>query len=174
MFFDIALFICQKPWYNVFKSLHEVISMAKKIKEKKNLNQRADEFYDYLIGRKGQILRYITAILVTALAEFFFKRFLITNSGSAILPFLLRFLLLFPILKYWVYRQFKQDIFTVLKQGMITIMAVVMAQFAINYLTIFLANITGHPLIMNYICRALAEILYFLLFQFIIFKDKND
>ncbi len=147
--------------------------MAKR-KEKKNLNQRADQFYDYLIGRKGQILRYTAAILVTALAEFFLKRFLFTAPEAAMAPFLLRFALLFPILKYWVYRQFKQEIFVVLKQGMIMVMAVVMAQFAINYITIFLANITGHPIIMNYICRALAEVLYFLIFQFWIFKEKND
>lgn len=148
--------------------------MAKRRKEKKNLNQRADQFYDYLMGRKGQIWRYITAILVTALAEFFLKRFLFPAPEAAMAPFLLRFLLLFPILKYWVYREIRQDIFIVLKQVMITIMAVVMAQFAINYLTIFLANITGFPTIMNYICRVLAEVLYFLLFQFIIFKEKND
>ncbi|MBQ7971047.1 MAG: hypothetical protein IJ294_01675 [Clostridia bacterium] len=147
--------------------------MAKR-KEKKNLNQRADQFYDYLIGRKGQILRFITAILVTALAEFFLKRFLFPEPQVAMVPFLLRFLLLFPILKYWVYRELHQDIFIVLKQIMITVMAVIIIQFVINYLTIFLANITGHPIIMNYICRALAEVLYFLLFQFWIFKDKND
>lgn len=147
--------------------------MAKK-KEKRNWNQRADQFYDYLIGRKGQILRYITAILVTALIEFFLKRFLFAAPQAAMVPFLLRFALLFPILKYWVYRETKQDIFIVLKQAMITVMVVIMAQFAINYLTIFLATITGHPMIMNYICRALAEVLYFLLFQFIIFKEKNN
>ena len=148
--------------------------MARKLKEKKALNQHADQFYDYLIGRKGQILRYVTAILVTALAEFFLKRFLFTAPETAMVPFLLRFLLLFPILKYWVYREFHRDVFIVLKQGMITVMAVIMAQFILNYLTIFLANITGHPMIMNYICRALAEILYFVLFQFVIFKEKND
>ena len=147
--------------------------MAKR-KEKKNWNQKADLFYDYLIGRKGQILRYITAILVTALAEFFLKRFLFSAPQAAMIPFLLRFALLFPILKYWVYREIGRDIFIVLKQVMITVMAVITAQFAINYLTIFLANITGHPTVMNYICRALAEILYFLLFQFIIFKEKKD
>ena len=91
-----------------------------KLKEKKNLNQRADEFYDYLMERKGQVLRYITAILVTALAEFALKRFLFPEPQMAMVPFLLRFALLFPILKYWVYRQTKQDIFIVLKQGMIT------------------------------------------------------
>ena len=148
--------------------------MAKKIKEKKNLNQYADQFYDYLMGRRGQIFRYITAILVTALAEFILKRYLFTAPEEAMIPFLLRFLLLFPILKYWVYREFRQDIFIVLKQGMITIMAVVIAQFILNYLTIFLASITNHPIIINYICRALAEVLYFLLFQFLIFKEKND
>lgn len=146
--------------------------MAKR-KERKNLNQRADQFYDYLMERKGQVLRYTIAILVTALAEFALKRFLFPEPQMAMVPFLLRFLLLFPILKYWVYRQFRQDIFIVLKQEMITIMAVVMAQFIVNYLTIFLANITGHPMIMNYICRALAEVLYFLLFQFVVFKDKD-
>lgn len=147
--------------------------MAKR-KEKKNLNQRADQFYDYLMGRKGQILRYVTAILVTALAEFFLKRFLFSEPQMAMVPFFLRFLLLFPILKYWVYRELHRDIFIVLKQIMITVMAVIISQFLINYLTIFLVNITGHPIIMNYICRALAEVLYFLLFQFWIFKEKND
>lgn len=147
--------------------------MARK-KERKNWNQKADQFYDYLIGRKGQILRYITAILITALVEFLLKRFLFSSPQAAIIPFLLRFALLFPILKYWVYREMGQDVFIVLRQAMITVMAVILAQFAINYLTIFLATITGHPMVMNYICRALAEILYFLLFQFIIFKEKND
>lgn len=147
--------------------------MEKKNK-KRNWNQRADQFYDYLMGRKGQILRYITAILITALIEFFLKRFLFSAPQAAMVPFLLRFALLFPILKFWVYREIGQDLFILLKQVMITVMAVVLAQFAINYLTIFLANITGHPMIMNYICRALAEVLYFLLFQFIIFKEKNN
>lgn len=145
-----------------------------KIKEKKNLTQRADQFYDYLIGRKGQIFRYITAILVTALAEFILKRFLFTAPEVAMAPFLLRFALLFPILKYWVYREIKQDIFIVLKQLMITVMTIVIIQFIINYLTIFLADIIGYPIIINYVCRAIAELLYFLLFQFAIFKEKND
>lgn len=148
--------------------------MAKKLKKKQNLDQRADQFYDYLMERKGQILRYVTAILVTALVEYILKRFAFPAPEAAMIPFLLRFLLLFPILKYWVYRQFHQDVFIVLKQGMITIMAVVMMQFALNYLTIFLATITNHPTIINYICRALAEVLYFLLFQFLIFKEKKD
>ncbi len=134
------------------------------------VNRRADQFYDYLIAHKPQVLRYITAALVTGIFQFLLQYFLQLDSLSA---FLLRFLVFLPWLKLGVYRQ-KLEVFETLKQLMIAIMLVVLSQVGINYLILFFSSLWGHGKVVYYICTAILEILYFLIFQFVVFKEKKD
>jgi hypothetical protein len=133
-------------------------------------HQKADQFYDYLIAHKNQVLRYITAALITGLIQFLLQYFL--QMGS-FLAFVLRFTLLLPILKYGVYRE-KTDIFYSLRQLMIAIMLVILLQFGINYLIIFFSSLTGKGKLFYYLFTGVLEVLYFIIFQFIVFKEKKD
>lgn len=139
-------------------------------KKKAPVNSRADRFYDYLIARKKQVLHYITAALVTGVFQFLAQYFLQVGSFWG---FILRFALLLPWLKWGVYKQ-KTNVFDALKQWMIAIMLIFVLQFGINYLIIFLSSLLGNGQVVYYICTAVLEILYFLVFQFIVFKEKKD
>lgn len=144
--------------------------MAGKRKAPKKINRRADRFYDYLIAHKGQVLRYVTAALVTGVLQFLLQYFL---PVSALLGFAFRFLIFLPWLMFGVYRQ-KPNVFEALKQLMIAIMLVILLQFGINYLIIFFSSLLGHGQVVYYVCTALLEVLYFLVFQFVVFKEKKD
>ena len=74
--------------------------MAKKNKE---TNRFADRFYQYLMERRDEILRYVTAALVTALLQYFLRRAATATDYGILVPFLIRFALMFLLLKYWVY-----------------------------------------------------------------------
>lgn len=138
-------------------------------KKKAPINSRADRFYDYLIAHKKQVFHYITAALVTGVLQFLAQYFLHIGSFEG---FILRFALLLPWLKWGVYRQ-KTDIFEALKQLMIAVMLVFIAQYAFNYLIIFFSSLLGNGGIVYYVLTAILEFIYFLIFQFIVFRVRN-
>ncbi|MBQ8894881.1 MAG: hypothetical protein IJ043_10805 [Clostridia bacterium] len=149
--------------------------MAKPLK-KRDPNRHADRFYEYLIAHKKQVLRYITVALVTALIQFVLKRLLggTINFGEMI-PFGVRFVLMFLALKYWVYEEGGTGGFYTARQVMLAVMIITVGIFIFNYLTILLVGWLGHTILINYIMQALAEIFYFAVYQFLIFKEpEND
>ena len=148
--------------------------MPKPIK-KRQPHQNADRFYDYLMAHKEAVLRYITAALVTGLIQFILER-VIPGEGNAILfPIAVRFILLFFALKYWGYREIGTGGFYTARQLMIAFMAVFFATWGGYQLIILIAGIMGSEAIVRYVGMALLEIVYFLIFQFLIFKEpKND
>ncbi len=148
--------------------------MPKPIK-KRNPHQYADRFYDYLIAHKGEVIRYVTAALGTALIQFVLERFVPLQGGALLLPQALRFILLFYILKYWAYREQGTGFFYTARQMMIAVMAVMVSTWLFYQLIILLERLIGGGALIAYIVKALLEIFYFLLFQFLIFKEpKND
>ncbi|MBQ7034106.1 MAG: hypothetical protein IJN34_00030 [Clostridia bacterium] len=144
--------------------------MQKPLK-KKDHNRYADRFHDYLLAHKSQVWRYFIAAVLTALIELFLKE-LIYPGGGFLIPFAVRFILFFPILKLWVYKE-RSDLFYTLRQVMIAIMIITFATFIFNYLTIFFVGLWGRAKLISYCCKLALEIIYFALYQFIIFKEKN-
>ncbi len=142
-----------------------------KAKQKKDLNRAADRFYDYLMEHKSEVLRYITVALATGILEFLMKRFLPLSGYAILLPFLVRFFAMFYLLKYWAYGEIGSGAFYTGRQMMLAIMTVFAATWLLNLLTVWLADVTGNPILMSYLIRALTEIAYFVFFQFIIFKE---
>ncbi len=144
--------------------------MQKPLK-KPDHNRYADRFHDYLLAHKAQVWRYFIAAVLTALVELFLKE-LNYPIGGVLIPFAARFILLFPILKFWVYRE-RTDLFYTLRQVMIAIMIITIATFLFNYLTIFFVSLWGKAKLISYCCKLALEIVYFALYQFIIFKENN-
>ena len=142
--------------------------MAKPVKKKKSLNQAADRFYDYLMAHRSQVLRYAVAALVTGLLQFVVSRLIPLESGVMI-AFGVRFLLLFYTAKYWVYKEKKTGFFETARQMMIAIMVFMILTMGINYLMIFL----GNRVWISYGLQAVSEIITFLLYQFLIFKERD-
>ncbi len=142
-----------------------------KLQQRQNLNQAADRFYDYMMEHRSEILRYITVALVTGILEFSMKRWIPLSGYGLLLPFLVRFFAMFYLLKYWAYGEIGSGPFYTGRQLMVGIMLVVIATWALSFLTVWLAGLTGRPVLINYILRALQEIAYFIFFQFIIFKE---
>lgn len=140
-------------------------------KNKKNRNRLADRFYDYLISRKGTILRYISAALITGLIEFLLPYFRLTDETIAMV---IRLTLLFTLAKYWVYREFHKPIFHVLRQIMLAVMVLLLIETVIFFLINALAMAIGSPTLIVYIGKALLEVLIFITFQFLIFTEKKD
>ncbi len=148
--------------------------MPKPIK-KRTPHQYADRFYDYLIAHKKQVLRYITVALVTALIQFVLERLLPTKGAIILLPQALRFLLLFYALKYWAYREAGTGFFYTARQMMLSIMAVMFGTWLLYQLILLFADLLGGGALLSYIGKAILELLYFCLFQFLIFKEaKKD
>lgn len=149
--------------------------MAKQ-KKKPSLTRSADRFYDYLSEHRGEVLRYMTAALVTGILQALLQMFLPEPfSMGGITAFCLRFILLFIALKFWVYGEIGSGPFYTGRQAMLTVMTVIVCTYLFNYISIFLAGITARPVLINYIVQGCLEIVYFLLFQFFIFKEpKND
>lgn len=148
--------------------------MPKPIK-KRQPHQYADRFYDYLIAHKGEVIRYVTAALVTAVIQFILERLVPWQGGGLLLPQALRFVLLFYILKYWAYAEQGTGFFYTARQMMLAIMAVTVSTWLFYQLIILLERLIGGGALISYIVKALLEIFYFVLFQFFIFKDpKND
>ncbi len=145
------------------------MDLAKPIKTRKP-HEAADRFYDYLMAHRTEVLRYIIAALVTGLLEFLLKRFL---SGGELLAFSLRHLILFTVLKYWAYNEGGSGFFYTARQGMIAFMSLVVLTLAVNYLTLFLASWLGYAMVIKYILQALYEIACFLIYQFLIFKERD-
>ncbi len=148
--------------------------MPKPIK-KRQPHQYADRFYDYLIAHKEEVLRYITVALVTGLIQFVLERAFPVSEGSSLLPLGIRFILLFYALKYWGYKEIGSGVFYTARQLMIAIMAIFSATWLGYQLIILIGGWIGAEAIVRYVGMALIEVIYFLLFQFLIFKEpKND
>ena len=141
------------------------------MKKKRDINRTADRFYDYLMARRGQILRYATAALITGLIQFFFRRLVPADNY---VPFVLRMLLLFPVLKLWVYRERGTDGFYTARQLMLAVMLITLVTLGILYLEILLVGLFARIVLFHYICQFILEIAYFVLFQFIIFKEPKN
>lgn len=141
------------------------------MKKRRDINGAADRFYDYLMARRMQILRYVTAALVTGLIQFFFDRLVMPEGYGTLVPFLLRMALLFPILKLWVYRERGTDIFYIGRQLMLTVMLVIIVTLVLMNLGILLG---AFHILFFFLFRLLLEIAYFILFQFIIFKGPKN
>lgn len=143
-------------------------------RKKKPQHYYADKFYEYMIERKQEILRYITAALVTGLLQYFLKTFFSASGYGILVPFLVRFTLLFVAMKYWVYREIGTGAFYTGRQLMLYIMIIMVSNLIFNYLTIFIVGLLQRPILVNYIIQALAEIFYFVIFQFFIFKEPKN
>ena len=115
-------------------------------------------------------MRYIIAALVTGLLEFALKRFF---PGYDVPAFVLRHLLLFAALKYWAYNEGGSGFFYTARQGMLAMMIVPVLTLGTNYLTLFFAGWIGYALVFQYLFLALYEIACFLIYQFIIFKERD-
>lgn len=135
---------------------------------KRNLNQAADRFYDYLLEHRSTVLRYLAVAVVSGLLHFLVSRMIPLESG-VVIGFFLRFLLLFYGAKYWVYREQGSGFFYTARQLMIAVMAVTVLTVAVNYLTIFL----GNRLWISYLLQGIYEIVLFFLFQLLIFKQED-
>lgn len=142
--------------------------MAKPVKKKKEINQAADRFYDYLMAHRPQVLRYAVAALVTGLLQFFVSRMIPLESGVMI-AYGVRFLLLFYVAKYWVYQEKGTGFFETARQMMIAVMVFMILTVVMNYLMLFLGNRTW----ISYSLMAVSEIATFLLYQFLIFKERD-
>lgn len=143
--------------------------------KRKDYNRHADRFYDYIMAHRGEVLRCAAALLVTGLIEYLLVLFLPFGSANNMIAFAIRFFLLFYIAKFWVYREIGSGGFYTGRQMMLAIMIMTVSVFVFNYLTIFLAGFFEKPVLIRYILRALFEILYFAVFQFLIFKEpEND
>ena len=148
--------------------------MPKPIK-KRQPHQYADRFYDYLMEHKSEVIRYITAALVTALIQFVLERIIPGNGGAILLPQVVRFLLFFYALKYWAYREIGTGFFYTARQIMLAMMAVTVATWLFYQLIILLEGLLGGGALITYIGKALLEIFFFILYQFYIFKEpKKD
>lgn len=146
--------------------------MAKKNKE---TNRFADRFYQYLMERRDEILRYVTAALVTALLQYFLRRAATATDYGILVPFLIRFALMFLLLKYWVYKEKGTGAFYTGRQLMLALMAIPVITLAFNWLAIVVISFAGHAVFINYLFQALLEIAYFAAYQFFIYKEpKND
>lgn len=139
--------------------------------KKQSIHHRADRAYDYLLAHKGQILKYIIIALATGLWEFLAERFLAIPAMAA---FFLRLLLLFIALKIFAYPQSGKAGFAIATQAMIAIMLTLLSAAIINYLILSLASLTGRPTLMAYLGGAILEILYFIIFQFAVFRQEKS
>ena len=65
-----------------------------------NITRPADRFYDYLTEHRGEVLRYMTAALVTGILQLILNVFLPSAVAlSGVTAFFIRFVLLFLALK---------------------------------------------------------------------------
>lgn len=135
---------------------------------KRNPNQAADRFYDYLLEHRSTVLRYLAVAVVSGFLHFLISR-LIPSGSSVVIGFFLRLLLLFYGAKYWVYQERGSGFFYTARQLMIAVMAVTVLTVAVNYLTIFL----GNRLWISYLLQGIYEIALFFLFQLLIFKQED-
>jgi hypothetical protein len=142
-----------------------------KPKKRPSINAKADRFYDYLQSHRGQVLRYITAALVTGLIQFLLEYFKLTDG---LIAMFLRLTLLFPIAKYWVYTEKEKPVFYVLRQIMLAFMVILLMQTGVYFLIAACAKAFGGGTLIRYIGLGVMEILLFLIFQFMIFKEKKD
>lgn len=136
--------------------------------KKRDLNQAADRFYDYIMAHRDQVYRYVVAAVFTWILQFIFSRMIPLVYGVA-LAFALRLLLLFFVCKYWVYRERGSGFFCTARQAMLAVMIFILLVLAVNYISLWL----GNSLLIGYIMQALQEVSIFLMFQLLIFKQED-
>lgn len=141
---------------------------------KRQPHQYADRFYDYLIDHRSEVLRYITVALVTALIQFVLERVIPAEGGAVLFPQVIRFLIFFYALKFWAYREGGTGFFYTARQMMIAVMTVTVVTWLTYQLIILFERLIGGGALITYIGKAILEIVYFVLYQFLIFKKQKD
>lgn len=147
--------------------------MAKRVK-KREFNRAADRTYDYLMEHRDQVLRYLAAAVATGLLQLLLEWLLFSLNIGTLLPFLVRGSLLFIAAKFWVYRERGTDFFYTARQAMLAIMLVLIAATVINFLTSLLMTAVAYPAPVRLVGQGLLEILYFMIYQLIIFKESKN
>jgi len=145
--------------------------MSKSVK-KKTPTRYSDRFYDALVARKGEVLRYVIAALVSSLVLYLMVRLVVQQDEVDFITFLIRMPVLFIILKFWVYKEWHKPGFYVARQAMIAIMAITMITLGV-FKIIELINAVSTGWITNIITlilRLSIEFFYFIVYQFFIFK----
>ena len=140
--------------------------------KKKTPTRYSDRFYDALVARKGEVLRYVIAALVTSLVLFLMVRLVVTPDQVDFVTFVIRLPILFVILKFWVYKEWHKPGFYVARQAMIAVMAITMITLGI-FKAIELVNAVSNGWISDIIIlilRLSIEFFYFVVYQFFIFK----
>lgn len=143
-----------------------------KSSKKKTPTRYSDRFYDALVARKGEVLRYVIAALVTSLVIYLIVRLFVLPEQVDFVTFVVRLPILFVILKFWVYKEWHTPGFYVARQAMIAIMAITMITLIIFKL-IELVNAVSNGWISDgiiLILRLSIEFFYFVVYQFFIFK----
>lgn len=143
-------------------------------KKKRNLNAAADRTYDYLVDHRKVVLRYVLLAAVTGILQLLGLRLLPLSGYGILLPFILRIALMFIFLKLWVYKERGTDGFYIARQIMMAIMLFTVATLVLYSLISSVGSALSAPVLVNYIGQGLLEILYFILFHFIIFKDSKN
>ncbi len=140
---------------------------------KRNPHRLSDRFYDYLVAHKGEVLRYVIAALVTSLLSYLGARLFVSVEMLDFTVFLVRFPILFILLKYWVYKEFGAPIFRVARQIMIAIMAISIVTWILLQAIALLGGLVSGWMgfVVIYLLRFLIEVAYFLIYQFFIFKN---
>ncbi len=128
----------------------------------------------FIAENKLFLQRYGIAAAATWLMQFLSDWAASSLRLSPLIPFAARLIIFFLLLKFWVYRPKSEDadIFRLLMQAMLTIMLIPIATLLINYLKIFLTALLGGALFFYFLSALMVELLYFIIFHFIIFK-KN-
>jgi len=147
--------------------------VAKQRKKKRSINSAADRFYHYIMERRDEVFRYITVALTTAVFMYFLQRSTTATGYGILIPFVLRFFAMFYLLKYWAYREKGSGAFYTGRQLMLAIMMITLATIVFYYLTLFVAGVAGHPVFINYFGQLLLEIAYFVIYQFVVFKEPK-
>ncbi len=147
--------------------------MAKSGPSKKSPHAAADRFYQYLIDRREEVLRYILAALATGIVQYLLQLFLPDIGYWVLLPYAVRFFALFYLLKYWAYGEGGSGAFYTGRQLMIAIMGVLIVTWLLQNLTLFFAALLGNARLVQYVGSLFMELAYFFFFQLIVFKEPE-
>ncbi len=139
---------------------------------KKAPKRYSDRFYDALVERKGEVLRYVIAALVTSLLIYLIVRLFVVPEQVDFVTFVVRLPIFFLILKFWVYKEWDAPGFYVARQAMIAIMAITIITLVVFKLIELVDFVTTGWIsdIIILILRLSIEFFYFVVYQFFIFK----
>ena len=140
--------------------------------KKKTPTRYSDRFYDALVARKSEVLRYTIAALVTSLTLYLMVRLVVKPDQVDFVTFIIRLPILFVILKFWVYKEWHKPGFYVARQAMIAIMSITMITLGIFKIIEFVHAVSSGWVtdIIILILRLSIEFFYFIVYQFFIFK----